>query len=129
MLFRLGERIYPVERGKVHACLKQGDVVETPIGELRVVHTPGHTGGHVSYFHERHGWLFSGDAILNIIPLIRKTGLSLPMAVFSIDMREAARSVKTLATLRPTALLAGHGPPHLEDTADALCRFAARLPE
>jgi hypothetical protein len=32
-------------------------------GSLRVVATPGHTPGHVSYFDERDGTLYAGDAL------------------------------------------------------------------
>jgi glyoxylase-like metal-dependent hydrolase (beta-lactamase superfamily II) len=34
-------------------------------GGLRVVHTPGHTSGHVSLLHESSGVLITGDALFN----------------------------------------------------------------
>jgi glyoxylase-like metal-dependent hydrolase (beta-lactamase superfamily II) len=36
---------------------------ESPEGELRVIHSPGHSPGSVSLFLEREGALFSGDAV------------------------------------------------------------------
>lgn len=129
ILFRLGDLVYPVERGPIARCLAGNDEAETPIGPIRVVHTPGHTDGHVSFIQEEKGWLFSGDALLNIIPWMRKTGLSLAMPVFSIDMKEAGRSARRLADLQPSALLPGHGPPILEAAASSIRRFASRLPE
>ena len=35
-------------------------------GRLRVVHTPGHTPGHVSLLHEPTGVLVTGDALFNV---------------------------------------------------------------
>jgi glyoxylase-like metal-dependent hydrolase (beta-lactamase superfamily II) len=35
-------------------------------GSLRVVATPGHTPGHMSYFDERDGTLYAGDALLTV---------------------------------------------------------------
>jgi len=35
-------------------------------GGLRVVHTPGHTPGHVSLLHEPTGVLITGDALFNV---------------------------------------------------------------
>ena len=35
-------------------------------GGLRVVHTPGHTPGHVSLLHEPSGVLITGDALFNV---------------------------------------------------------------
>lgn len=35
-------------------------------GGLRVIHTPGHTPGHVSLLHEPTGVLMAGDAVVNV---------------------------------------------------------------
>ena len=43
--------------------LAHGDTIELGGRSLRVIHTPGHSGGHVSYFDDRHGLLFSGDMV------------------------------------------------------------------
>lgn len=129
LLFALGERVYPVKRRAVDVVLAEGHSVETPIGPLRVIHTPGHTLGHVSYLHEAEGWLFSGDALINVIPWSRRTGLSSPMPMFTTDLEEARRSVRRIAEIGPMALLAGHGWPLVEDTAATIRAFAQRLPE
>lgn len=129
LLFALGEVYWPVKRHAVDVVLHEGDHIETPLGLLTVVSTPGHTPGHISFFQEREGWLFSGDALLNIIPWVRRTGLSLPMPIFTSDMQAAHRSVRKLAELEPSALLAGHGYPHMDGTAAALKEFVKRLPE
>lgn len=128
ILFAAGEILYPVERGGVEGLLEEGETVEAPGGPLRVVACPGHTPGHVAYFRERDGLLFSGDAVLNIIPIQRVPGLSLPMRSLTDDWRQAKQSARKLAELRPVALLAGHGRPLTEpDTALHLLEWAHAL--
>jgi glyoxylase-like metal-dependent hydrolase (beta-lactamase superfamily II) len=123
LLFAAGEVVFPVKRRAPEVAVRQGDLVDTPLGPLSVIETPGHTPGHVSYFHGGEGWLFSGDALINVIPWIRKTGLSLPIKVFSWDVRLGAESAWKIAGLNPSAMYPGHGPPLRQDTAATICRF------
>jgi glyoxylase-like metal-dependent hydrolase (beta-lactamase superfamily II) len=128
LMFLIGEAVLPVRRFPVDVLVEDGDVVPSPIGPLRVIHSPGHTRGHVSYFQEGLGCLFSGDAILNVIPFARKTDLCLSPPIFTEDIVTAASSARRLAEVRPSALLSGHGWPHTENTADALQAFVRGLP-
>jgi len=49
----------PVER-----VLKEGDIVEWDQGRtIKVLETPGHSLGSISFFFEEEGALFSGDAV------------------------------------------------------------------
>lgn len=45
------------------AALAEGDVVEAGGVQLRVIHTPGHTPGSVSFYCQQAGALFSGDTL------------------------------------------------------------------
>ncbi|HEY8836619.1 MAG TPA: MBL fold metallo-hydrolase [Dehalococcoidia bacterium] len=45
------------------AALAEGDVVEAGGVRLRVIHSPGHTAGSVSFYCEDAGALFSGDTL------------------------------------------------------------------
>jgi len=45
------------------APLAEGDVVEAGGVQLRVIHTPGHTRGSVSFYQQDAGLLFSGDTL------------------------------------------------------------------
>ena len=48
----------------VDAYLQDGERLELDSDNtLHVIHTPGHSSGHVAYFHEQDGVLFAGDAI------------------------------------------------------------------
>jgi glyoxylase-like metal-dependent hydrolase (beta-lactamase superfamily II) len=105
--------------------------VQTPIGALHVIACPGHTPGHSAYYREQEGLLFSGDAVMNIVPNLvpawRRPDLSLPVRLFTTDWQQARQSARRLAKLRPAALLAGHGRPLMEGTADCLEAWTGTL--
>jgi len=48
--------------------LHDGEVLPVA-GGLRVVHTPGHSPGHVALLHETSGVLITGDSIFNVLRL------------------------------------------------------------
>ena len=122
-VFLLGEIFIPVRRCRVDRKVREGDTIDTPIGPLKVVHTPGHTLGHMSLWHEKNRWLFSGDAIINVIPFVRRTALCLPVPLFSVSVSMNKKSAKKLADLQPVALFAQHGQVILKDANVALNRF------
>ena len=125
LAFTIGERLYPVERCAMARTVDEGDIIPMPNGALRVLHTPGHTPGHAAFYREQDGVLFSGDAVLNIIPVKRETGLSLPVRLFSDDWTQARQSARRVAELGSRLLLSGHGLP-LTDDAPGLLRDWAR---
>ena len=43
--------------------LSDGDVIEVGSGNLRVIHTPGHSSGGVCFYDEENGNLFTGDTL------------------------------------------------------------------
>lgn len=45
--------------------LQNGDILETSEFKLEVIHTPGHASNHLCYLHDKLGWLFTGDHIIN----------------------------------------------------------------
>ena len=124
LLFALGEWRYPVARCTPDIMLHDGQIIEAPGGALRVVETPGHTPGHSAFLRESDGVLFSGDAILNLIPIRRTNGLSLPPRVLNSDSAQARESARRLAELAPAVLLSGHGWPLREKAAERLRYWA-----
>ena len=127
LAFSIGERLYPVERREPDILLEDGDLIDAPGGTLRVVACPGHSPGHSAFFRESDAALFSGDAVMNIVPLRRTSGLHLPLRVFSSDWHQAKQSVRILAALNPQILLSGHGPPLRHETAFRLAKWAGSL--
>ena len=127
LAFWAGERLYPVERRTPDVLLGDGDCIDAPGGRLRVVACPGHSPGHIAFFREEDAALFSGDAVMNIIPLRRPSGLHLPLRIFSSDWAQVKQSVQTLAALQPKVLLSGHGAPLRRETASRLAEWADSL--
>ena len=57
-------RSYVQESAKVDRVVKDGDGLDLGGGEnLKVIHTPGHSAGSISFVYSTDGALFSGDAI------------------------------------------------------------------
>ena len=74
-----------------------------------VVHTPGHTPGHISLLHPERRILIAGDALSN-----RRGRLSGPARVFTPDQQNAQRSIWKLAKKYGDdfeTIVFGHGPP------------------
>ncbi|HVG27158.1 MAG TPA: MBL fold metallo-hydrolase [Acidobacteriaceae bacterium] len=82
-------------------------------GSLRVVATPGHTPGHMSYFDERDGTLYAGDALVTVGGTVHVSGFGpwyfpLP-ALATWDRPTAVESARRLAELPIRRYCAGHG--------------------
>jgi glyoxylase-like metal-dependent hydrolase (beta-lactamase superfamily II) len=93
-------------------------------GGIEVLHTPGHTLGHVSFLLQRdRRTLFVGDAALNILGPRASTGRIAELV--TVDQAAAAASFARLASLEFETALFGHGPP-LTYGAAARFRAAAR---
>jgi len=91
--------------------LSGGDEFDTGMGRLRVVETPGHTEGSVSFHVEETGLLFTGDLIsanCNPLPLVMmdRDGRS---NAFAYDMM--MKSIHKIREIAPRLLLPGHGRP------------------
>jgi glyoxylase-like metal-dependent hydrolase (beta-lactamase superfamily II) len=120
-ILRLGERVWAGPPRPVNRVLRDGDEV----AGFRVVHTPGHTPGHVVYFRASDGVAISGDLLVNINFLTFREGLRLTPWFFSADPRQNIESVFVLHRLRPRVVCFGHGPPLFEPRR--LDDFVARL--
>lgn len=90
--------------------LKHGDLIPVA-GGIRVVHTPGHTPGHVSLLHEASGVLITGDSIFNIWS--RRTW---PLAGFCTSFAQSKATAVILADLDYGIAAFTHGP-ELRDRA------------
>jgi glyoxylase-like metal-dependent hydrolase (beta-lactamase superfamily II) len=90
----------PTIDGQVVQPLTEGDQV----GELRVMHTPGHTAGHISLLHEAASLLFIGDLVgsMDGVPTFG------PPA-FTADPELSRRSLRRMVGLAPDRILFSHG--------------------
>ncbi|MGE8203932.1 MBL fold metallo-hydrolase [Heyndrickxia sp. NPDC080065] len=74
------------------------------IGELSPFLTPGHSPGHVVYYHEKDQVLLAGDLFTS-----KKGKLHQPMPMFTADMKEAVKSSSIVKQLKPRRLEVCHG--------------------
>ena len=118
---RLLVRMPLPEPHAVERRLEEGDEV----AGFRVLDTPGHSPGHVSYWRESDRTLLCGDVYFNLSMLTLRPGLHEPPRLLTHDPERNRESIRRLAALRPALVLFGHGPP-LRD-ADRLARFAESL--
>lgn len=54
---------YAVFQGKPSGVLTDGDIIDLGSRKIKVLHTPGHSPGHMCFFEEETGYLFTGDLI------------------------------------------------------------------
>jgi hydroxyacylglutathione hydrolase len=84
--------------------LHDGDLLEVGTLRFQVLHTPGHTPGHVCFYEEKEGVLFDGDVLF-----YRGIGRAdLPGG----DPRQLLRSIRRVLFALPdeTVVYSGHGP-------------------
>lgn len=103
--------------------LREGDQV----AGFKVLDTPGHSAGHVSFWREADGVLVLGDVLNSADVYTGIPGLRQPRDYFTPDPAENRRSARRLGKLEPKLVLFGHGPP-VRDTRKFV-EFCAGLPD
>lgn len=101
----------PVDR-----FLGEGDQV----GPLRVLHTPGHSPGHLAFYLAEHAVLFTGDAV------VTWPELTLGWPGFMLNFKQQRTSVRRMAELDAQVLASGHGDPVTSDGGDRLRALVER---
>jgi glyoxylase-like metal-dependent hydrolase (beta-lactamase superfamily II) len=91
-------------------------------GRWQVVHTPGHTPGHIALFAPDRRVLLTGDALGR-----RGRMLKGPRPMYAADIGEAIASVRKLAALQPETLLFGHREPLTHVREQVLAELADQL--
>jgi hydroxyacylglutathione hydrolase len=93
----------PIPEPTIHLAADQ----EIPIGELtlRVLHTPGHTPGHVTFYEANQGAIFDGD-VLFAMGIGRA---DLPGGSYQTLIHSITQQLMTLPD--DTTIYSGHGPP------------------
>ncbi len=93
--------------------------------ELEVIHTPGHTPGHIALWHGKRKVLFSGDACL-----VRRGRIWEPAGIFTPDLPGARLSILKLASrvgLELETLASGHSSPVRSGAGRLLRTYAQEL--
>jgi len=85
--------------------LREGETIPTALGPLEVIHTPGHSPGHVCFYLRERGVLLSGDTVLEgIFPNV---GIADGHDCFG----EFLATLDRLQTLGEPRILPAHGLP------------------
>ena len=121
-LDRLIDRVWTGPGHPVARRLTEGDEV----AGFTVLHTPGHTIGHIALWRESDRVLIAGDVLNGMHLATGRPGLHEPPAAFSVDPARNRESARRLAELRPSLICFGHGP--ALRSPEALGTFAAALP-
>jgi glyoxylase-like metal-dependent hydrolase (beta-lactamase superfamily II) len=110
IFWRPEERVTPL---RIDKYMEDGDVL--PIaGGLQVIHTPGHSAGHVSLLWQGERLLIVGDVGSNVAGLADPLGFE--------DRAEGRRSQACLASLQFEAAAFGHGRAIRQNAADRIRR-------
>lgn len=121
LLPRAPLRVYPLQAGlamglgkhppvTVDCQIHEGD----QIGPLRVIYTPGHSPGHLAFYWEARKLLIAGDSIATW------PKFELGWRGFTLNPRQAQRSLLRLAELDTEILCVGHGDPLTSGGGDRL---------
>lgn len=99
--------------------LKDGDKIKS----LKVIHTPGHTPGHMSLYLEDQRTVFGADVLWN---MRNSGGLVIPPSYFTLDEVTAAVSVMRVSRLNFDVLLLGHQDNPISENAQNVVEAAAK---
>lgn len=100
--------------------LSDGDELDVA-GGLRVIHTPGHTPGHISLLLPDSEVLITGDAIFNM--LSRRTW---PFAAFCTSFTQTQQTAQVLADLEYRTAAFTHGPEIRQTGREAVRGFLSK---
>jgi glyoxylase-like metal-dependent hydrolase (beta-lactamase superfamily II) len=87
----------------IDQTIDEGDIIEVTGIRIRVLHMPGHTAGHLCFFEELSGSLFTGDQVIGSTFAI--------IVPPSGDMVHYMESLHRMAALPMKRILPGHGSP------------------
>src|SRR5690606_16235176 len=87
-------------------------------GGIEVIHTPGHTPGHLSLYLPSRKTLMASDAVV-----IENGKLNIANPQYCLDLNEAIRSVQKLQTYEISRLICYHGGLYEGDVSKALAQL------
>jgi hydroxyacylglutathione hydrolase len=117
-----GRRVPGAHRHPVARALSEGDEV----AGFKVLDTPGHSLGHVSYWRESDRALVCGDVMWGYNPFTFRGPIREPFPFFSPNPEQNRESARKLAALEPALVCFGHGKPLRDPSKFAAA--VARLP-
>ncbi|HET8758251.1 MAG TPA: MBL fold metallo-hydrolase [Solirubrobacteraceae bacterium] len=128
-LLGLAVRSGGIRRPKIAAVTEFGDgeVLDVP-GHPQVVHTPGHSNGHVVFVFGDRGVLMAGDALCTWNPLTGRPGPQLMPRAFASSTAQATESLARIEGIDAGVVLPGHGDPWTDGVATLVARAREASP-
>ncbi len=96
--------VQPIEPCTIEIALQAGDVIDTGAHQWQVLHTPGHSPGHISLYHD--GVLVAGDTV----HADDVAWISLLHGGWQANIEAMLTTLDKLAALPLTVAYSGHGP-------------------
>jgi|SRR5699024_5414383 len=93
-----------IEKNFIHAFSEDENKNLQTLGSLTPYFTPGHSPGHVTFYHHDDRVLLAGDLFTS-----KKGKLHKPMPLFTADMNQAVKSSRIVTQLKPERLEVCHG--------------------
>lgn len=112
------DRLKKIQRVNVDKTFEDGETFEN---DIKVIHTPGHTMGHLSFFCEKERTIIAGDALV-----IVGDEFEIANPHFTLDLPQALRSVKIIRDLNPQKIICYHGGAVSEHINEKLERLISR---
>jgi hydroxyacylglutathione hydrolase len=101
--------------------LKDGSIVDTDEGPLTVLHTPGHSPDHLTFWHAESRTLFVGDMLV-------QGGTVVIPASHGGSLADYLRSLDRMLRLNPARALPAHGPA-IDDPAAVIHKYIGHRAE
>lgn len=117
---QISQRAQP-EPARVDVDLGDGDVLDTVLDGLQVIHLPGHSHGQVGFYIPHQKLLIGGDVMMRFFG-----SLWMPIRSVSPDWTAVKQSIRRVAELDVEILCLGHGKP-IFDANTVIRHFADRI--
>lgn len=106
------KKLLSVKRFEVDETFDDNEYFEN---DILVIHTPGHTKGHISIFYLPNKTVIAGDALV-----IENGKLNIANPQFTLNMSEALKSVEKIKKLNPQEIICYHGGTMDKNIAESL---------
>ena len=100
--------------------LKDGDLLDVA-GGIQVIHTPGHTDGHISLLHLESETLITGDSIFNMT-----SRMTWALSGFCVNYKQSQETARRFLDVNFKNVAFTHGPEIREIGKERIKKFLSK---
>lgn len=104
----------------VNTKLNDGEIIDTA-GGLKVIHTPGHTLGHISLLHLESETLITGDSIFNMT-----SRMTWALSGFCVNYKQSQETARKFLDLEFNNVCFTHGPEIMKTGKGRIKQFLSK---